>query len=336
MEKFEIFRSKDPQVSTWLQKNGFQKRRSVDHEETGEERDPLAQSKELNFNADKDLPAKIPSLVFKHTVAPGLTRNKTEGQSYGRLNSFTESMPAIGLYSPRKKVSAYQERSEPVMQHVHIYMREQRKRSSSSPPNGGPRLSRRHSTLSLFSDRPCNIPVLIRNNNVRLRKYSCPDSTTANHFMGMGQKGVRDAETKGLHKTTTTNVSNNASPQLARELDNQITREITLRERNDTKGKIGDVKTGNGALHKIPVEADLNANEISSDQKEQTQSSSSSSDDRHKGFELGFYEEESLQSYSLDQVQPPRHSLPSSMYSSRNNVLTWLGEVNRNNPQLWS
>ena len=341
MKKFEIFRSEDPQVSTWLQKNGFQKRRSVDQEETGEETDLFAQSKELKFYADKDVPTKIPSLVFKHTVAPGLTRNKTEGQSYGRLNSFTESMPAIGLYSPRKQVSAYQERSEPIMQHVHIYMREQRKRSSSSPPNGGPRLSRRHSTVSLFSDRPCNIPVLIRNNNVRLRKYSCPEyyanSTTANHFMGMGQKGVRDAETKGLHKTTTANVSNNASLQLAGDLDNQISRKIKLLEQNDAKGKIRDVKTkpakgGNGALRKIPVK-DLNANEICSDRKEQT-SSSSSSDDRHKGFELGFYEEESLQSYTLDRVQPPKHNLPSSMYSSRSNVLTWLGEVNRNNPQL--
>lgn len=343
MEKFEIFRSKDPQISTWLQKNGFQKQRSVDHEETGEETNALAQSKELKFYADKDVSAKIPSLVFKHTVAPGLTRNKTEVQSYGRLNSLAESIPAIGLYSPRKQVSAYQERSEPIMQHVHIYMREQRKRSSSSPPNGGPRLSRRHSAVSLFSDRPCNIPVFIRNNNVRLRKYSCPEyyanSTTANHFMGMGQKGVRDVETKGLPKTTTTNVSKNASLQLVRELDDQTTREIKLREQNDAKGKIRDVKTkpakgGNGALRKIPVN-DLNTYEISSDQNEQT-SSSSSSDDRHKGFELGFYEKESLQSYSLDRVQPPKRNLPSSMYSSRSNVLTWLGEVNRNNPQLWS
>ena len=354
MEKFEVFRSKDPEVSTWLQKNGFQKRRSVRHEETGqkptnstgEETDPFAESKELRFYADKDVSANIPSLVFKETVA-GLRRSKTEGQIYGRLvesrDLLVESMPAIGLSSPIKQGFVVQERrSDTIMPNVNIYMEERLKRSSSSPPKSGP-TTRRHSTLSLLSDRPCNIPVLIRNNNVRLRKYSCPEyyanSTTANHFMEMEQKGVRDVETKGLAKKTATYVPNNTSLQLERQIDNQTAREIKLREQNDAKGKTKDFKTksdrgGNGVLRKIPVK-DFNANEISSDLNGRM-SRSSSSDDRHKGFEFEFYEEESFQSYSLDRVQPPKHSLNSSMYSSRSNVLTWLGEVNGSNPQLWS
>ena len=62
---------------------------------------------------------------------------------------------------------------------------------------------------------------------------------------------------------------------------------------------------------------------------------SSESSDGDLGLTL--YEEDSLQSYSLE-VQPKsrRNNFPSSMYSRRGTMLTWLGEVNRHNPQFWS
>jgi len=349
MERFEVFRSNDPRVSSWLQKNGFQKRSSVSHTETGkmtttsnqEKMKQADQTKEVKLFTDKYMQhSKIPSLAYKQ--APKLKRNKTESKSNGRFSNSTEYMPAIG--SSLQKRVIYQERTEPT-QPGNTYTSERRIRSYSSPPNNEPSLSRRYSTLSLFSDRPSNIPVLLRNNNIRLRKYSCPEyySTSANHFNE--QKRGRELETKGFAKRTATNVSNNTSQQLAKELRNQTTREMKLREQNDSKDNTESKRKpaerrGNGALlqkglndfRQVPA-TDFNANEICSNPKGQV--AGSSSDESDKGLGVQFYEEDSLQSYSLE-VQRPKQNLPSSMYSARSTMLTWLGDVNRNNPQLWS
>ena len=62
----------------------------------------------------------------------------------------------------------------------------------------------------------------------------------------------------------------------------------------------------------------------------------STSDD--DGFGLVFHEE-SLESYSsaIPPKRPTKQNLPSSMYNSRDNMLAWLREVNRNiYPQIRS
>lgn len=352
MERFEVFRTKDPQVSFWLQKNGFQKRRSENHEmspgrnnttkSNKEETEAAVQTKEVRFHTDEHVHSKIPSLVLKQTV-PELRRNKIqEGQSNaGRLNNLTEYMPTISQSSSMKRVD-YQERSQ-LTQAGYVKKGELRARSYSSPPNNEQSLSRRYSTMSLFSaERSSNIPVLIRNNNVRLRKYSCPEyySTSTNHYNE--QKGGRELQTKGLaRKTADTNVSSNTSQQLAKELGNQTTREkkdakVKAISKPSKRGSDTILKKGVSDFPTVPA-TDVNRNEISLYRKF-GKTSGLSTEDSDRGFGLEFSEEDSWQSYSLE-VQAkklPKQNLPSSMYSARSSMLTWLGEVNRNNPQLWS
>ena len=354
MERFEVFRTKDPHVSTWLQKNGFQKRRAKVLMETGkkttkcnqEETQPAAQTKEVRFDPDRHMDIKNPTLVsVKQTVSELGRTYKTERQINGRLSNLTE-MPPIGSSSVQP--FGYQEKAE-ALQDGNIYARQQRIRSYSSPPNNRPKLFRRYSTQSLFTDRPSNIPVLIRNNDVRLRKYSCPEyySTSTNLYYN-DVKESRELDTKGLAKRTATNVSSNTSQQLAKKHGNQTTREQTeVKNKPSILGvkssESRPAKNGSALLKKEFYDlrgqiyaTDINGNEMSPILNRQV--SKPTPDDSDNGFGLEFDEEESLQSYSLEALpkKPPKETMPSSMYNTKSTMLTWLGEVNRNNPQFWS
>lgn len=344
MEKSNKFRSvrQDPQEMVWLQRRNckqMQKSEGHDIEETRSKNsetfaaETVAQTKGVRFHTEKYTRSKIPFWGFPADSIPEFTgRNKNEKESYGRLKNLTELKPITGLSTLRKHLS-YQVRSEPAHSGTIYTVRESRTRSFSSqvdnnePANNKPNLSRRNSTLSLFSDRPSNIPVLIRNNNVRLRKYSCPEFYSRKIIDSMEHEGFRELNTKRFAGGTATNVSSNTSQQLTRKLNNQTTREKIFSEQSNAKDKMICAPSKHASEEPEPHYGitDINANEIHS---------SSSSDDHHKGLGLDSYEDESWQSYSLD-AQPPKQNLPSSMYSSRSNMLEWLGEVNRSNPQLW-
>lgn len=374
MKRFEIFRSKDPQVSTWLQKNGFRNRRSNSYEEKGEntaqncKKETELQAKEVRFNTEY-VHSKVPSSVYKQTILE-LRNNKTEAHAGRGCLKNMDNNPVVGSSHGLKRV-VYQEKTEPT-QTASNYTKGQRIRSFSSPPNNElnnghatatkdrPSLARRYSTYSLSSDRHSKIPVLIRNNNTRLRKYSCPEYYVTS-IQENDQIESRELERSGFRRKAI-NVSTNNSQQLAKESTNQTSpgQERKLREQNadrrrEATGKlIMDVKTlrGENKLYAkrrnnadsfrkefedshLVTTTDLNGNEISYNPKGRTHDYSSESSDEDLGF--NFYEEDSLQSYTLEVLpKPMKNNFPSSIYSRRGTMLSWLGEVNRNNPQLWS
>lgn len=362
MKRFEIFRSKDPQVSAWLQKNGFQNRYSNSYDEnrgkTAQELEPDVQTKEVRFYMDEYMHSKIPSLVLKQTI-PELRSNKTEAHGRGRLKTM-DDIPVFGSSQTLKRVVC-QEKTKG-----------NRIRSFSTPPNnefslgyaavtkGRASLDRRSSTFSLYSDRPSNIPVLIRNNNIRLRKYSCPEYYTTAGAQESDQREGRELDWKGFGRNAM-NVSNSTSQQLAKESAINGQTATKLRERNVDKRRDAAVKTNfdlqtlqeenkyakrrkddpirelNDSRLQVAPATDLNGNEISFNPRG-PMSDGSLTDNDVEDLRFKVYEEDSLESYSLD-VQPRRplkQNFPSSMYSTRGTMLTWLGEVNRNNPQLLS
>ena len=372
MKSFEIFRSKDPQVSAWLQNNGYRNRHSNGIQEKEEkpvqsskkEEENDVKSKEVKFSVGKYMHSKIPTLAFRQTI-PELRSNMAAGvQSRGHLKNMAKS-------SKEAKRAVSLEKSEPAQ----MFSKNSEGvivRSFSSPPinefhnyNGHsvksrPNLSRRYSmaTFSSSSDRPSNIPVQIRNNNVRLRKYSCPENYISTRKLDRDQREDVELGIYGFGKKTT-NASATFSQQLATESTNQTSQGRQLREqtidqqRQALKGKsvlkveIPGVENEYAERRKDNIArkdfkdslfvtaTDINANEIVPESRGRMFSCSSESSGGNLAFSLN--EEDSLQSYSLD-VQPmsTRSNFPSSMYSRRGAMLTWLGEVNRNNPQFWS
>lgn len=355
MKSFEILRNKDPQVSAWLQNNGFRNRRSNGLQEKGEkavqsskkQEENDAKHKEVKFSIGKYMHSKIPSLASKHTI-PELRSNMT---AEAHLKNLDEIPVAISSQAVKRVV--YQEKSEPAQTFTKNAEGPKIRRFSCPPINelhnghtvkGRPNLSRRYSSFSSSSDRPSNIPVQIRNNNVRLRKYSCPEHYIPARILERDQREDHgELETYEFGKKTI-----NASKQRFSVSSNQTSgrklREQTIDHRKHAlKGKsILDAeipkdntvkKDFKDSLFVTPT--DINANEIVPNSRGQMSGCSSESSDEDLGFTL--YEEESMRSYSLE-VQPKstRNNFPSSMYSRRGTMLTWLGEVNRNNPQFWS
>ena len=372
MKSFEIFRSKDPQVTAWLQNNGFRNRRSNGFQEKEEktvqsgkkEEEIDVKNKEVKFSIGKYMHSKIPTLAFRQTI-PGLRSNMTaEALGRGQLKNLDELPMAVS--SQLVKGVVYQEKSEPA-QPFSKNAEERKLRSFSSPPidefhkghtvKGRPNLSRRYSSFSSSSDRPSHIPVQIRNNNIRLRKYSCPEIYIPTRILERDTREDGELEIYGFSKKTSTNFSQ----QLATESTNQTTPGRKLREQNidqqreALKGKsIVEVKiplvekTGyaerrkDNTVRKVVKDSlfvtatDINGNEIVPNSRGRMSGCSSENSDGDLGFSL--YEEDSLQSYSLD-VHPKsirRNNFPSSMYSRKGTMLTWLGEVNSSNPQFWS
>ncbi|KAL9979493.1 hypothetical protein ACROYT_G017167 [Oculina patagonica] len=345
MKRFEIFRSKDPQVSTWLQKNGFRNRRSNGYEEKGEntaqncKKETELQAKEVRFNTDEYVHSKVPSSVYKQTI-PELRNNKTEAHAGRGCLKNMDNIPAVGSSHGLKRV-VYQEKTEATLTASNC-TKGHRIRSFSSPPNN--ELNTGHATAT--KDRPS----LAR---------SCPEY----YITSIQENDVsesRELERSGFGRKAI-NVSTNNSQQLAKESTNQISpghgkklREQNAYWRREATGKlIMDVKTLRGEnkyakrrndvdsfrkefedLHLVTT-TDLNGNEISYNVRGRIYGSSSASSDEDLGF--NFYEEDSLQSYTLEVLpKPMRNNFPSSMYSTKGTMLSWLGEVNRNNPQLWS
>lgn len=374
MKRFEIFRSKDPQVSAWLQKNGFRNHRSNSYEDKGEnaaqrnKKETDLQTKGVRFNTEKFVHSKIPSPVYKQTI-PELRNNSKAETHAGRgcLKNMDE-IPAVGSQS--KSLKRIEEEKPEPEQTASIYRKGRKIRSFSSPPNNGlcndhanatrdrPSLTRRYSTLSLSSNRPSNIPVLIRNNNIRLRKYSCPEYYISS-VRGYGQREDKESERNGFERKAL-NVSGNHSQQLAKESANQISppgqgrnlheqnfgqrREANEKSITDIKAlreenKYATIRKDDSSRKELKDShvTDLNANEISDNPRGRMYGCfSSESSDEDLGFNL--YEENSLQSYTLEVLPKPvtTNNFPSSMYNKRGAMLSWLGDVNRNNPQLWS
>ena len=368
MKRFEIFRTKDPQVSTWLQKNGFQNRRSNSYEHGGDKEsmekiEKDIQTKEVRFHLDESLHGKIPKNKGRTLASRSAGKMKADSNRERLKN--THEIPATILSQDFKRI-VYDEKTE-LTKNSFNYTQGNRIRSFSNPLNDGlddhhvpvvatniagrSKLARTYSSLSLSSERPSNIPVLIRNNNTRLRKYSCPENRTRRPEQA-DQREVKASERNGLGRKPMV-VSNNATPELGNVFLNQTTKNIDPRK--VARGKfIVDVKTLRGAKKyserrkddplrteikssNLQTDTDLNGNYIPVNPSGPiiAGSLSDSSGDEELGLKL--YEDDSLQSYSLE-MQPKalKHHFPSSMYSTRGNMLSWLGEVNRNNPQLWS
>ena len=370
MKRFEIFRSKDPQVSSWLQNNGFRNRRSDSYQEKGENpaqrgnKEADLQAKEVRFNTDEHVHSKVPSSLYKQTI-PELRSNKTVTHAGRGCLKNMDEIPAVGSSHALKRV-VYQENIDHTQTASNNTKGHRRIRSFSSPPNNElsnghatgtkdrPSLTRTYSSFSLSSERPST--VLIRNNNVRLRKYSCPEYYTTRLLENDQGKG-RELERYGFGRKIINQSSNNNSQQLAKEFVNQISpgqgSKLRENQRKKATGKsIMDIKTRRAenkyanrrkdadSFRKelkdshVVTATDLNANEISHNPRERVYGCSSESSDEDLGFNL--YEEDSLQSYTLQVLpKPVRNIFPSSMYSKRGTMLSWLGEVNKNNPQLW-
>lgn len=364
MRSFEIFRSKDPQVSAWLQnngyRNGFQEKGEKALQNSKMQEEPDVKNKNVKFSIGKYVHSKIPSLASRQTL-PELRTNKTaEAHGRGHLKNLDELRLAISSEAVKRVV--YQEKSEPPQTFAKNAMGP-RTRTFSSPQlhndhaiKGRPNLSRRYSSFSSSSD----IPVQIRNNNVWLRKYSCPEHYIPAKILEKDQGEDGELETYGFGKNLTLNATSNFAQQLATKSSNQTS---GRKSREQTKDHTTQALKGKSILEdKIPprvdekyakrqkdntarkdfknshfvTSTDMNANEIVPISSGQMSGClSESSDEDVSQFTLN--EEESLQSYSLE-VQPKsrRNNFPSSMYSRRGTMLTWLGEVNRYNPQFWS
>ena len=364
MKSFEIFRSKDPQVSAWLKnngyRNGFQEKGEKALQNSKKQEETDVKNKELKFSIGKYMHSKIPSLASRQTI-PELRSNMTaEAHGRGPVKNLDE-MP-VAISSQAVKQVVYQEKSEPAQMFAKNAEGPGRRSFSSPPVNelhnghaikGRPNLLRRYSSLSSSSD----IPVQIRNNNVRLRKYSCPEHYIPARILERDHREDGEIKTYGFGKKTL-DAATNSSQQLATKSSNQTSgrklREQTidhtvqaLKGKSILEVKIPRVEEKYAERRKdntvrkhfknsfLVAATDINANEIAPNSRGQMSDCSSESSDGDLGFTL--YEEESLQSYSLE-VEPNsrRNNFPSSMYSRRGTMLTWLGEVNRHNPQFWS
>ena len=364
MKSFEIFRSKDPQVSAWLQnngyRNGFQEKRKKALQNSKKQEETDVKNKEVIFSIGKYTHSKIPSLASRQTMPELRSNMTTEAQGREHLKNLDEMPVAISSQAVKRVV--YQEKSEPTQMFAKNAEGPGR-RGFSSPPvhelhnghaiKGRPNLLRRYSSLSSSSD----IPVQIRNNNVRLRKYSCPECYIPARIPERDHRKDGEIETYGFGKKTL-NAATNSSQQLAAKSSNQTSgrklREQTidhtieaLKGKSILEVKIPRVEEKYAERRKdntvkkhfknpfFVAATDINANAIAPNSRGQMSGCSSEGSDGDLGLTL--YEEESLQSYSLE-VQPNsrRNNFLSSMYSRRGTMLTWLGEVNRHNPQFWS
>jgi len=112
MKSFEIFRSKDPQVSAWLQNNDFRNRRSSGFQEKGEkaaqkskkQEENDVKHKEVKFSIGKYMHSKIPSLASRRTI-PELRSTMT---AEAHLKSLDEIPVAISSQAVKRVVSPSQ------------------------------------------------------------------------------------------------------------------------------------------------------------------------------------------------------------------------------------
>ena len=128
----------------------------------------------------------------------------------------------VAISSQAVKRVVYQEKSEPAQTFVKN-SKGPRIRTFSSPQlhndhaiKGRPKLSRRCSSFSSSSD----IPVQIRNNNVWLRKYSCPEHYIPTKILERDQGEDGGLETYGFGKKTL-NATTSFTQQLATKSSNQ-------------------------------------------------------------------------------------------------------------------
>lgn len=363
MKRYEVFRSRDPQVSFWLQKNGFQNQRSANKDEETRGKEPRKRIEKMK-KATRTKEVRFESMQV--TIRPnsdgkilGLRSNKMEtGRDKERLKK-KDKAPATMPSQDLTERDSY-EMNEPTK---NSYRLGNGIRSFSSPLKVGKldeqvtgkaglhSITRRNSLLSLSSERPSYIPVLIRNNNTRLRKYSFSENCTTTNTQQTGKREVRASERdnpseEAMFKSNNTKLElGNVSLQQTTHIINprRVTRGKSILHVETIRGanKYNEKRTDDQLRKEIKTcsnpqrTTDTNGNHISINQRRTITGSYSDGSDEDIGFKLN--EEDSLQSYSFEMQQKAvTHNYPSSMYSARGNLLSWLGEVNKNNPQLWS
>lgn len=352
MEELKIFcgEKEDVNSTTWQQRQRtFQGRKSKDIEERKKKPNErsigemVARTRE--FHDKPDMRSRIPEWVSRQSFNDLTMKNKPDnGQAILYFKSLTELNPA-NVSSIATKQFSYQGRFEYLKNSNASWTGKPTQRKASSTGKE-PISSRRFSAESLSSKRPSNsnIPVIIRNNHVTLRKYSCPDiypsqyaSTYTSYNLekekeleelnaiGFGQKmaksessNMTDLSAKMFEKQNCSSLTRK-QPQLCAIPRQNDDRRVEAMPMNDFISR-STHNQDNSKAHLL----DLNSNESFADKKEQ--SASLSSEDRDESFPLEFYEEESLQSYSLN-IQSSKQITPSSMYNARSNILRWLSEV---------
>ena len=93
-ESFEIFRSKDPQVSAWLQnngyRNGFQEKRKKALQNSKKQEETDVKNKEVIFSIGKYTHSKIPSLASRQTMPELRSNMTTEAQAESTWKNWTK------------------------------------------------------------------------------------------------------------------------------------------------------------------------------------------------------------------------------------------------------
>ena len=355
MEELKIFCSEreDVNSTTWQQRQrGFQGRKSKDVEKKKKkpnERsigDMVVRTRE--FHDKRDMRSRIPVWVCRQSFKDLTMKNKSDdGQGVQYVKSLKKLNPA-NVSSIATQQFSYRGRFESLKNSNASWTGKPGQHntcSTSKEPNS----SRRFSAASLSSKRPSNsnIPVIIRNNHVTLRKYSCPDIYPSRHastyrtyrsYNLEKEKGLGELNAIGFGRKIAKSESSNVTDLSAKMFEKQNCSSLTRkqpqlcaipRQNDDRRGEAAPIydfisqKTLNRENFKAqPLE--LNSNESFADKREQ--SASVSSEDRDESFYLQFYDEDSLQSYNLN-IQSSKQITPSSMYGERSNILRWLGEV---------
>lgn len=352
MEELKIFCSEKEDVNstTWQQRQrGFQGRKSKDVEKKKKkpnERsigDMVARTRE--FHDKRDMRSRIPVWVCRQSFKDLTMKNKSDdGQGVQYVKSLKKLNPA-NVSSIATKQFSYQGRFESLKNSNASWTGKPGQRntcSTSKEPNS----TRRFSAASLSSKRPSNsnIPVIIRNNHVTLRKYSCPDIYLSRHASTYTSYNLEKEKELGelnaigfgrkIAKSESSNVTDLSAKMFEKQNCSSLTRKqpqlcAIPRQNDDRRGEAAPIydfisqKTLNQENFKAqPLE--LNSNESFADKREQ--SASVSSEDRDESFHLQFHDEDSLQSYSLN-IQSSKQITPSSIYGERSNILRWLGEV---------
>lgn len=351
MKRYEVFRSRDSQVSFWLQKNGFQNQRSNKDEETRGKKTQKSTEKMTKATRTKEVRFESMHGTIRPRSEWKTLRTKSDKVEANRDKERLENKDKTPAIVPSEDFTERDgnEMNEPTENSCRFG---NKIKSFSSPlrPKGLDEqvldrpsrhsITRRNSMLSLSSERPSYIPVLIRNNNTRLRKYSFSDKREV-----LASK--RDNPTKKAMFQ-----SNNATPELENVPLQQTTRNIDPRRvikekltlhvgkirgsNKHTEKRTDDQLRGETETFSNPQKTtDIDGNHTCINQRRLMTGSFSDSNDEDFNFKL--YEKDSLQSYSFEmQRKPVKQNYPTSMYSARGNLLLWLGEVNKNNPQLWS
>lgn len=352
MEELKIFcgENEDVNSTTWQQRQKrFQGRKLKDVEERKKkpnERsigDMVARTRE--FHEKRDMRSRIPVWVSRQSFKDLTFKNKSDdGQGVPYAKSLKKLNPA-NVSSTATKQFSYQGRFESLKNSNASVTGKPTQRNTSSKSKE-PISSRRFSAASLSSKRPSNsnLPVIIRNNHVTLRKYSCPDiypSRYASMYTSYNlekEKELGELNAIGFGRKMAKSESSNVTDLSAKMFEKQNCSSLTRkqpqlctipRQNGDRRGEVTPVYDfiSQKTLNRENFQAhplDLNSNESFAVKREQ--SASVSSEDRDESFHLQFYDEDSLQSYSLN-TQSSKQITPSSMYGERSNILRWLGEV---------